>query len=412
MSLKGNIETFYLSSILQLLCGDKKNGVLTITEGDRKSQVYFKDGSIVYASGSRKEVRLGYLLRSKGIISAEELQNSLNLAKQRRERLGKVLVEKGYISTETLKKFIHQQVRENLYELFLWQQGEFEYVDQEVKVEEGFATSFNPLEIILEGTRRVDEWAILKKNVPHSQVVFRISKNVEQQDSSVNLTANEWRVLSLVDGRRTVQQVVADCGHDEFSVYRVLNSLISSGLIEKSERQPLVRRGGQEEAALAIQVYHEFLQNVRQVLAKTIGDRSLKLMEDARARLPTEQQELLRNFSFDRDAKGNVELVLKDGDDSPPQKDALLSAFSAWSLAILRNQKGLVDEHAVTANLQELSTKVAQWQKASEGSGVRERVLEDVLHILGQALQEAPQSSRKDHGEEKGGGILSFFKRK
>ena len=135
MALKGNIETFYLSSILQLLAQDKKTGILTIAEEGRIVRVYIKNGNIVYAVGSQKEVRLGYLLRTKGIISAEELQKALASAKKRKERLGKILVEMGFISVETLKKFIHQQVREILYDLFLWKNGAFEYVDKEVSLE-------------------------------------------------------------------------------------------------------------------------------------------------------------------------------------------------------------------------------------------------------------------------------------
>jgi len=96
MALKGNIETFYLSSMLQLLAQDKKTGILTIADKGRMVRVYFKNGTIIYAVGTQKEVRLGYLLRTKGIISAEELQKALTLAKQRKERLGKILVEKSF----------------------------------------------------------------------------------------------------------------------------------------------------------------------------------------------------------------------------------------------------------------------------------------------------------------------------
>ncbi|MBW2392121.1 MAG: DUF4388 domain-containing protein, partial [Deltaproteobacteria bacterium] len=35
MALKGNIETFYLSSMLQLLAQDKKTGILTIADKGR-----------------------------------------------------------------------------------------------------------------------------------------------------------------------------------------------------------------------------------------------------------------------------------------------------------------------------------------------------------------------------------------
>ena len=88
--------------------------------------MFIKGGNIVYAVGTQKEVRLAYLLRTKGIISAEELQKALASAKKRKERLGKILVEMGFISVETLKKFIHQQVRDILYDLFLWKNGAFD----------------------------------------------------------------------------------------------------------------------------------------------------------------------------------------------------------------------------------------------------------------------------------------------
>ena len=216
MALKGNIETFYLSSILQLLAQDKKTGILTIAEKDRIVRVYIKNGNIIYAVGSQKEVRLGYLLRTKGIISAEELQKALALAKQRNEKLGKILVEKSYISVETLKKFIHQQVRDILYDLFLWKQGDFEYVDQEFNLDQEFATELNHMEVILEGTRRVDEWGILKKSIPDKQMVFKINRSVEEQRDTVNLTANEWRIMreicNLVQQSGVCQQKLRTAG--------------------------------------------------------------------------------------------------------------------------------------------------------------------------------------------------------
>ena len=163
MALKGNIETFYLSSVLQLLAQDKKTGILTIAEKGRIVRVYIKNGNIVYAVGSQKEVRLGYLLRTKGIISAEELHKALSLAKQRNEKLGKILVEKSYISVETLKKFIHQQVRDILYNLFLWKKGFFEYSDVQLNLEGHIITSLNTLELVLEASRRADEKSELQK---------------------------------------------------------------------------------------------------------------------------------------------------------------------------------------------------------------------------------------------------------
>jgi hypothetical protein len=412
MALKGNIETFYLSSILQLLCGDKKTGVLSIAEGDRRVNIYLKNGSIVYAAGTQKEVRLGYLLRSKGIISAEELQAALTLAKQRQERLGKILVEKGYISAETLKRFIHQQVREILYDLFLWQRGEFEYVDKDVAIEEDFATDFNHMEIILEGSRRVDEWALLKKHIPHPQVIFKIGRSVEQGKDSINLNANEWRLLSLVDGRRTVQQIIADSGQEEFSVYRIMNSLISSGIVERVATGATAAPAERDsESPALLYVYHDVLQNLRKLLEKLAGPTAVNLLEQAKGKVPPAVLGAMQRYDFTKDAGGNVRQVLLQGgaDAASLGKDGLVLACNALILAILHHAKDALDGQTMTAFLQGLLNLLDQWQKRP----ARTEVQNMVLMAIGQTMRQFEQEMAKSEGtKEKGGGILSFLKRR
>ncbi len=408
MALKGNIETFYLSSILQLLAGDKKTGILTIGDKDRIVRVYIKNGNIVYAVGTQKEVRLGYLLRTKGIISADELQKALALAKQRTERLGKILVEKGYISLETLKKFIHQQVRHILYDLFLWERGDFEYVDQEIDLDEEFLTELNHMEVILEGTRRVDEWEILRKNIPNPQMVFRINKNVEKKKDTVDLTANEWRIISLVDGKRSVQQIVADSGHDEFVVYRMINSLISSGLIEKGKGAGAVPIGNKNEASAIIRIYNRVLMNMLELMQKAVGERALSLIEEAKAQAPAQYSQLLRAYNCRQDAESNVKLLLAAAD-SPPSDEALLNAFNGWILAILHKQRGVIEEQAMAATLQELTRPDAAWQEYPGESDLKGAILASIIQTVEQFQQEM---NKTGEGKEKGAGILSFLKRK
>jgi hypothetical protein len=411
MALKGNIETFYLSSILQLLCGDKKTGVLSIAEGDRRVDIYLKNGGIVSAAGTQKEVRLGYLLRSKGIISAEELQAALTLAKQRQERLGKILVEKGYISAETLKRFIHQQVREILYDLFLWQRGEFEYVDKDVAIDDEFATDFNHMEIILEGSRRVDEWALLKKHIPHPDVVFKLARSVEQGKDSINLSANEWRLLSLVDGRRTVQQIIADSGQEQFSVYRVMNSLISSGIIERGTAAPAAPVETDSEIPALLYVYHDVLQNLRKQLEKFAGSTTVNLLEQARGKLPPAVLGAMQRYDFTKDAGGNVQQVLLQGgaDAVALGKDGLAPACNALIIAILHHAKDTLDGQAMTAFFQGFLSLLAQWQKRP----TRTEVQNMVLMTIGQTVRQFEQEMAKNEAtKEKGGGILSFLKRR
>ena len=112
MSLKGNLETFFLNSILQLLSDDQKTGVLQVKNNSKEVKIYFQNGDIVYATGSQRENRLGYHLQSKGTISREKLHECLETGQKEKKALGRVLVEKGYITTEKLEKIIHDQIEE------------------------------------------------------------------------------------------------------------------------------------------------------------------------------------------------------------------------------------------------------------------------------------------------------------
>jgi len=352
------------------------------------------------------------LLRSKGIISAEELQAALTLAKQRQERLGKILVEKGYISAETLKRFIHQQVREILYDLFLWQRGEFEYVDKDVAIDEEFATDFNHMEIILEGSRRVDEWALLKKHIPHPEVVFRIGRSVEQGKDSINLNANEWRLLSPVDGRRTVQQIIADSGQEEFSVCRTMNSLISSGIIERvGMATPPAPAERDSESPALLYVYHDVLQNLLDLLEQVAGSNAVNLLEQAKGKVAPAVLGAMQRYDFTKDAGANVRQVLLQGgaDAAPLGRDGLVAACNALILASLHHAKDALDGQTMTAFFQGFLNLLAQWQKRP----ARTEVQNMVLMTLGQTVGQFEQEMVKGEGtKEKGGGILSFLKRR
>jgi hypothetical protein len=64
MSLKGNLDTFFLNSIFQLLSADQKTGILMVQNTQKQVKIYFQDGDIVYATGNQKENRLGTICKA------------------------------------------------------------------------------------------------------------------------------------------------------------------------------------------------------------------------------------------------------------------------------------------------------------------------------------------------------------
>jgi len=229
MAFRGNIETFFFSSLLQLLTNDRKTGVLHIEKEKGEVDVFIKEGSIVNAISSRSKNRLGYLLRTKGIITSEELENSLAISKENGQKLGKVLVENKHITTEDLEKFLNNQVEETIHDLFIWEKGNFEFKESEFDTEKQVVTNIDTLGIILEASRRVDEISLLKNNLPDEKMV--LIKNAANT-STDKLNEAERPVLALINGKRTLREIVIESGYDQHSAYKIIYSLISSGFVE------------------------------------------------------------------------------------------------------------------------------------------------------------------------------------
>ena len=235
MSIKGNLKTFLLPSLLQMLCNEKKTGVLEVHDKGKKAQVYMKEGNIIYAVSSDKKNLLGILARKKGIISAEKLQECIKIGIEKKKRLGNILLEKGYLSKDTLKKMVEEQAAAIVHQLFLLEKGDFEYKDIELNIGNEVICNLDTVEIIFEASRRVDEWSIILKQIQDDQIILKVK---DKKDGEIKINNNEWTVLALIDGRRTIKEILTESNYDDFALYKILYSLISSGLIEKTEKAP------------------------------------------------------------------------------------------------------------------------------------------------------------------------------
>jgi len=234
MPLTGNIETFHITNVLQLLHNDQKTGILKVSWKDETITVYIREGNIINATKSHEKNRLGDLLIKHGVINEKQLKECLKTSKKQNIPLGKVVVEKEYATAKSLGKIIFKQAENAIFDMFFWEKGEFEYNDTEFSTKGMVIKKINIMSTILEATRRVDEIYVLKKQIPREDIVFMVSGTL-RNGSEIKLTPDEWSVLALIDGKISVKTILSESINDSFTVYQILNSLISSGYIKENE---------------------------------------------------------------------------------------------------------------------------------------------------------------------------------
>lgn len=242
MAIKGSLREASLPDVLQLLSMGQKTGCLAITDRANFGYVYFDAGRITYASIVNRRDRLGDLLVKNGLLSPSDLAGAVEAqGSQPDERLGEILVARGAIRREQLEQYIRVQIEEAVYYLFTWTQGSFYFEVGQEPDPGAMRVSINPENLLLEGARRIDEWGLIEKKISSLDLVFALAP--ERSPDPDALTDDQRKILPLVDGRRSVQEVIDASGLVEFDVGKALFGLIQAGFAQPvGRRQPAEAR--------------------------------------------------------------------------------------------------------------------------------------------------------------------------
>lgn len=251
LDLQGNIERFTLPEILQLIATSRKSGTLGIQKDDSIVMVYFREGNIIYGYGPRQTYHLGQLLKEKGVITAKQLEDAIQIqAKtENSRRLGEILISRGFIDRADLQAVIRQQVEQLLYSLLGWTSGSFKFYEDQFPTDEEITVDLSVENVILEGLRRADEMNMVKETLPDLDLVYTISAAQGGRSRDVSLQSDEWNIMALVDGHRTLNEVTERSHLDREETLKKLARLKLAGLITKTEKP-------QEKAAPSGEIEH------------------------------------------------------------------------------------------------------------------------------------------------------------
>ncbi len=236
-SLKGTLDHFFFASILQLLFLEKKSGVLRLRSALNEVKIFFNDGTIIYATETDENRRLINLLKHHGYLPQQQIAHCSALAKKDDVPLAAVLSDQNALAPATIQSVTNRLVSDILYDLFLWEHGEFEYSDGLPSLENRITTELDTMELILEASRRVDEISVLTRHFPSDRIMLKMSEILTDK-KKITLAQHEWNILSLINGSRSIRQIIKESGCDEFSIYKILYLLLSSGLIETCGESP------------------------------------------------------------------------------------------------------------------------------------------------------------------------------
>jgi len=233
MALEGSFKDFHIADIVQLIGLQRKTGTLTLEGEEDTLSMYFHEGALVGGQSTRNpwEHRLARLLVPRGVLTPEQLEGVLTLQREARKNLQVILAERRHLNKEAWGSMLAIEIREALYRPFRWTTGRYRFVTQSsVDPGEGRVSPIGSEDLLMEAVRRVDEWPAIQQRVPSMALVHKLNpqggRGLPKQADS-----NEAAMLTLVDGKRSVQELVDASGLGEFEALRGLAKLVGAGAI-------------------------------------------------------------------------------------------------------------------------------------------------------------------------------------
>jgi tetratricopeptide (TPR) repeat protein len=247
MAIEGPIKELSLMDLFQLLAMSRKSGILTLDCTRNVGQVYFSSGNIVRALLQSGQEPLGQLMQKAGKLSHQKVDQLLKeqSGMQRRMLFGDLAVEKGAVSKAVALDLLKSQIHDVVFQIMGWEEGYFRFEDMEIDPDPGLGFVAVTENVMMEVSRRLDEWSKIKTKLPDLDAVLALSPASETASAKLDLNPDEWLILANIDGRKTARELIASVGGHEFEMAKVIYGLVATGLVRVV--------GGKSQLVLAVQ---------------------------------------------------------------------------------------------------------------------------------------------------------------
>ena len=230
MALRGNLRDFTISQLLNLINLAQKTGTLVVEGPSEHAHIAFRDGKLAFARIGQEDNGLATVLHKANRISVNQYRAIVERSGQMTDKeLGLLLINAGYVSQEDILANLQGHFTEVVRRLFAWVEGSFRFEAEMLPPDDRINVRLDLENIIIEGSRQLREWEQLQDEIPSLDMALKFT---DRPLKNVNLSVEEWRVVSYINPKNTMRQIASANKMNEMEVRRIVYGLLQAGLVE------------------------------------------------------------------------------------------------------------------------------------------------------------------------------------
>jgi hypothetical protein len=235
VNLEGSLDAFGLPDVFSLLAMTGKSGRLRLRRTGSATPVegvvWFHDGRVTGANADCSRQGLVRRIIGSGAVDDVALTTAVGRAGTSPVGVARALLEAGAVEPELLREAAVDQVVDAVFDLSRWENGDFGF-DPGARNQDDVGIALDHSWLVAEAKARTEAWEEIRAVVPAPESIPTMPVVLPEDP---NVTRDEWALLALVDGRRTVQDLVELTGCGLFAVASVLAGLVRRSLLAVHE---------------------------------------------------------------------------------------------------------------------------------------------------------------------------------
>jgi hypothetical protein len=233
MALKGNLRDFTVTQILNLINLAGKTGTLFIEGPSDKVTVSFREGKLAYAHIVQEDNSLvAVLYQANKITAAQHRVIKERAGNISDKELGLLLINANYLSQNDILLSLQSYFVKVVKRLFTWAEGYFTFENDRLPPDDRISVRIGLENLIIEGVRHMREWEQLRDEIPSLDMALKFADRPKTNIKNLNLSVEEWRVVSCVNPKNTIRQIGVSAKLTELEIRRIIYGLLQAGLVE------------------------------------------------------------------------------------------------------------------------------------------------------------------------------------